>query len=197
MEIVGELIGLDPDEARLDAGHGAIEFLCAHIAELIREVALQVREVALPEGEAANDMVLPQARLGFMGAEAGASDRIESDEIRREGRAGIGGVDALLVEPMPDLVGRAEHGGRKIVPVVAGGDAHVVAGERHLERMHRRVEAPALEVVSELLGERQAEGALPLLRKVPEQEIGARPRPGPRGIEDRQQPVPQIPRTAP
>ena len=116
-------------------------------------------------------MVFPQARLGFVCAEAGAADRVETDEIGGERRAGIGRIDALLVEPMPGLVRRAEDGSRKVVPVVARGDPHVIARKRHLERMHRGIETPALEIISELLGEAQAKGALPLLGIVAEQEV--------------------------
>ena len=184
VEIVGELVRLDADEARLHAGDGAVELVGGHIPERVGKGLLERREMHRPEGRAAGDVVLEQAGLGFVRAEARAAHRVEPDEIGGQRGAGIGRVDALFVETVAGLVRRAEDGGRQVAPIVAGGDAHVVAGERHLEGMHRGVEPAPREVVAQGPCDREAEGALLRLGAVADKEVGARRGPGAGLVED-------------
>jgi carbonic anhydrase len=93
------------------------------------------------------------------------------DNIIVCGHTGCGGVHALLVQGVPGFVGGAEHRGRQVVPTVAGGDAHVLAGERDLKRMHSGVQSAALQVVAQLLGQGQAEAALLGLWKIAKQKV--------------------------
>ncbi len=60
MEIIGQLIRLDPDEAGTAAVDGAVEFLCRHVAELLGIKRLSGGEVDVPEGPGAADMVFPE-----------------------------------------------------------------------------------------------------------------------------------------
>ena len=76
--------------------------------------------MALPEGQAAADQVLPQARLGFVDAEGGSMAK------RRPGQFGR---DTLLVKPVAGLVERTEEGRRQKIWRNARCDAHVVGAE--------------------------------------------------------------------
>jgi hypothetical protein len=98
----------------------------------------------------------------------------------------------LLVQRVAGLVRGAEQRCRQVVAVVAGRDAHVLAREGHLERVHRAVEPPALEVVAQTLGQLPTEGALPLFGKVAEQEVAPGRRPGAGLFQDRQDAGPQF-----
>ena len=66
MQVVGGLIGFDPDQRGLDAVDGAVEIQQSDMAELIGEVGLQARVKEFPEGQRAPDQVFPHARLAFM-----------------------------------------------------------------------------------------------------------------------------------
>src|SRR5690606_31496058 len=104
VEVIGQLVSLDADEARADAVDGAPEFVDGNVSQLLWEVALGDVEIVFPEGLGAADMVFPQARLRFMGAEADATDGIETDKIGGEWCADIGRVGALLVERVASLM---------------------------------------------------------------------------------------------
>ena len=108
-----------------------------------------------------------------MRAIARAADRVQVEQIGGQRRAGERRIDALLVERVAGLVQRAEDRGRHEAAVVAGGDAHIVPGERNLEGVRRAVEPAAVQVVAELAGDLQGERALRILRVVAIQEVGA------------------------
>ena len=106
----------------------------------------------VPELAGAADAVLPEPRLRFVRSEARAADGVEIDDVRGEGGARQGGIDALLVHAVPGLVPDGEETARQPVLLEAPGDADIVPGERDLEGMDRVVEAPAGKVVAHLLG---------------------------------------------
>ena len=55
---------------------------------------------------------------------------------------------------MAGLVDRGEQGGAEEILVHPGGDAHVAEGELGRERVVRLVQAAALEIVTDLPGQR-------------------------------------------
>jgi hypothetical protein len=63
VEVVGRLVGLDPDQGGLNLVHGAVERLEVDIPEALREVLLQLRVEEPPERQAAADEVLPHSTL--------------------------------------------------------------------------------------------------------------------------------------
>jgi hypothetical protein len=104
-------------------------------------------------------------------AKAGATHRVQADQVGGKDAAGVGRVDALFVQGMAGFMRGAEHRGRQVVTPVAGRDAHILAREGHLKRMHRGVEAPALQVIAQVAGQGQAKAALIGFRKLTEQEV--------------------------
>ena len=113
----------------------------------------QVRRDPGAEREAAPDQVLPQPALGLVHAEGDRAAERAAGEARR---------DLRLVEPVAELVQRAEVRAREVVQVVAGGDAHVAAAERLGERVRRHVEAPAVGVEADALEHHHARAPLGL-----------------------------------
>ena len=84
MHPVGHLVGLDPDQRRLDvvdAGHEAVEL---DSAELFRIRLLHACVEETPELRAAPDEVLPQPALRLVNAERARTARREPFEFPRE-----------------------------------------------------------------------------------------------------------------
>src|SRR4051794_25558764 len=100
---------------------------------------------------AAADQVLPHAALRLMHAQRRAPAKRRSLKRR---------TDALLVEAVPALVHRAEHGWIDIVCVVARGDADIGCSQAARERVHGRVEPPAFVIKTEMFDRPLAELAL-------------------------------------
>ena len=71
VQVVGDLVGLDADQRRLDEVGGAHELLERDVAELLGERLPDLGEVPLPERARAADHVLPEARLRLVQAERG------------------------------------------------------------------------------------------------------------------------------
>ena len=68
-QVVGDLVGLDADQRRLDQIGRAHELIDGDVAELRRERRLELAQVTLPERARATDHVLPEARLRFVQSE--------------------------------------------------------------------------------------------------------------------------------
>ena len=63
VEIIRQLIGLGPDQARADAVDGAMKGLLVNACELLREMIAERAVVQRPEGTAAATMVFLQPGL--------------------------------------------------------------------------------------------------------------------------------------
>ena len=77
VQVVGDLVGLDADQRRLDQVGGAHERVERDVLQLLGERGLDLGQVALPERARAADHVLPEARLRLVEAErrGGAAER--------------------------------------------------------------------------------------------------------------------------
>ena len=94
-----------------------------------------------PESPGAGDQVLPQTRLGFVDAHRDATG---------EGRAGVGGLNTLLVESVTGLVPSGEEPDGEQPRVEAGRDPYVTwTAEVDAERVDRPVLAAPAPVVAE------------------------------------------------
>ncbi len=93
--------------------------------------------------------------LRFVDAERG---------VGADGRAEVGGVEALGVEPVAGLVHRAGERVGEIFEVVAGGEPAIARAHLGAERMHRGVDAAGLEVEANGLGDLLVQRALELDR---------------------------------
>lgn len=94
-----------------------------------------------PESPGAGDQVLPEARLGLVDPHRDATG---------EGRAGVGGVNTLLVESVTGLVAGGEEPDVEQPRVEAGCDPYVARStEVDAERMDRPVLAAPASVVAE------------------------------------------------
>src|SRR3954451_6894003 len=71
VEVVRRLVGLDPDQAQLDAVDAAVELVGVHRLERLAEMGTQQRQRPLAERPRAADEVLPQPALGLVHAEPG------------------------------------------------------------------------------------------------------------------------------
>src|SRR5215211_6474474 len=132
VEVVRRLVGLDPDERRLDGVHLAIPPIGVVAGERVGEVLLEAREEVAPEGERTPDEVLPHAALRLVHPERRAA---------REQRALERLVDLMLVQPVAGLVHRREEA-VEVVLEVARRDPDVVDRAPRGERVHRRIEPP-------------------------------------------------------
>ena len=117
MEAVGQLIGLDADEAGLGFVDRAVELLRADAAQLPGEERLHLGIDRLHKGPRPADEVLVEPGLALVDAHGDAA---------RE--AGILQIvpDAQLIQGVAALMEDGVHGGRHVVLVVVGGDADVL-----------------------------------------------------------------------
>ena len=155
VEVVGRLVGLDPDQRGLDPVDGAVPVLELDIAERLRERALQLRVEVPPEREAAADHVLPHAALRLVQAERCAVRERSAFELA---------CDAVLVEAVPALVHRPEEP-VEVVFEVARRQADVGDRDRGRERVDSGVETPFRRVEAEALDHLHLELLLPLDRE--------------------------------
>ena len=116
MQVVGRLVGLDPDQRRLDGVDLAVPLLGVVAGERVGEELLQPREEVAPERQRAADEVLPHPALRLVQAERDAA---------RERRALERRVDLVLVEAVAELVHRREEA-VEVVVEVARRDADVL-----------------------------------------------------------------------
>ena len=151
MEVVGDLVGFDPDERGRDHVDGLVPVLQGDLAKG-REGPLHLGHVMDPEGPAAADHVLPYPRLRFMDAQGGA---------RAHGCMVVLLERSLLVEPVPGLVDAGKEPGPEVVGVVPGRYPDVL-GLAHGERMHGHVEPAGVEAVAQVLDDLGEEGPLGL-----------------------------------
>ena len=142
---------------RLDLVDRAVVRLEVDVSELGRERGLELRIEEAPGREAAADEVLPHAALRLVEAHR---------RHGRERRALVGRVDARLVEPVAELVDRCEEADREVGLVVARRQPDVLRARAHRERVHRRIEPPALVVEAHPLEHLERERALLLDREV-------------------------------
>ena len=97
VQVVGDLVRLDPDQRRRDPVHLAIDVLRRGAGHRGAEDVVHHGRVPPPERQAAADEVLPQARLRLVQAERrGLRDR----------RVLVLRVEPLVVEPVAGLVER-------------------------------------------------------------------------------------------
>ncbi len=85
VQVVGRLVGLDPDQRRFDLVDGAVEGGQIDVGQLFGIEALQAGVEALPERQAAADEVLPESRLRFVNGERRATQ--ERRAVQLGGRA--------------------------------------------------------------------------------------------------------------
>ena len=157
---VRDLVGVDPDERRLDAVDGAVEVLCGDLPEDVGESRLQLGVEPPPEGRRAPDDVLPQTALRLVQARGDAA--AERCPLERR-------VDAVLVEAVPALVHRGEER-VKVALRVTGGQPDVRGCEAGAERVHRAVEPEVLPRGAEALDHVAREALLLGLRERPAHE---------------------------
>ena len=142
VEVVGRLVGLHADQAAVHGVHAAVELVHRGAVEPAGQVRREPRQRPGAERAAAPDQVLPQAALRLVHAERHG---------RAERAAGEPAGDAGLVEPVAELVQRAEVGAAEVVQVVARGDAHVAGRDPLGERVRRDVEPPPVGVEPDAL----------------------------------------------
>ena len=134
MQVVGHFIGLDADEAGRDAVDGAGDLPGSESAQG-REVVARAGVPVFPEAEAAPDVVLPQARLGFVNAQRdGGTER----------RAVVLGAQSLIVESVAGFVQHAVERLGEAAFIIARGQAAVAGAEAAAEGMRGGVDAPGL-----------------------------------------------------
>ncbi len=155
MQVVGDLVRLDPDGRALDPVDRPVELLQLHAPERLGEGRPEPRVEESPERQAAPDQVLPEARLRLVQPHR---------RCRGQRRAVVLGGEALLVEPVAELVHRAEHRGRRVAGVDPRGEPHVGGVGSSGERMDAPVLPAGVQVEAEEL--QQLEGELPLLLRV-------------------------------
>ena len=151
VQVVGDLVGLDADQRRLDEVGRAHERVERDVAQLLGERVLDLGQVALPERARAADHVLPEARLRLVQAERGGGAAERALDLARQ---------ALLVEAVAGLVQHREEAGEEVVLALARRQAHVAGREAGGERVRRLVEPPGLEVEADRRRQAGADGAL-------------------------------------
>ena len=86
---------------------------------------------------------------------------------------------------MAGFVRSAKQRGIEEIAVVAGGDAHIIPRERHLERMHRAVKPPAAQVVAQGACQMVTKSALAFFGVVAKKEVAPRRRAGLGALQNR------------
>src|SRR5690349_14159545 len=100
--MIGDLVRRDAILAGSDDVHRAVHRPGVKPADRIRELLLQLRKCEFPECATAADMVFPETRLAFVHSHAG---RVAEERIT------VGGIEALIVEPVSPLVKGRENAG--------------------------------------------------------------------------------------
>ena len=169
VQVIGDLVGLDADQRRLDQVGGAHELIERDVVQLHGERLPDLVQMPLPERPRAADHVLPEARLRLVEA--------ERRDVAAE-RALDGARQALLVETVAGLVQDGEEAGEEVVLALARRQADVAGREACGERVRRLVQAPGLEVEPDRSGQAGADGTLGLrrVRAMHERVVGPRPR---------------------
>ena len=166
VQVVRRLVGLDPDQRRLDEVGLAVPLLDVVAGELGLQL-LEAREEVAPERQRAADEVLPHAALRLVHAERDpACERRPLERL----------VDLVLVEPVPELVHRPEEAA-EMLGEVARRDPDVADRRPRCERVHRRIEAPRVVGVAERAGDLELED---LLRRMSKLCVGSGSGRGPR-----------------
>ena len=155
VQVVRRLVGLNPDQGRLDPVDGPIPVGDLDAAERLRERALELRVEVPPERKAAADHVLPHAALRLVQAERGAMRERCAFELRS---------DAVLVQAVSALVHRPKEP-IEVVLEVARGQPDVAGCDRGRERMNCSIEAPFGGVEAEPVDHFQLELLLTLDRE--------------------------------
>ena len=139
VERVGDLVGIDPDQAALDPDRPAVEVVGGERRAVAPEGRGQERREIAEEGARAADLHLDQERLALVDRErARAADRLAAP--------GLG--QASVVERMAGLVQDRHQARGGIALVVAGGHADVV-GHAAAERMRALVQPAVVEIEAE------------------------------------------------
>ena len=158
MQVVGHLVGIDPNQGRLDRVDRQVEVRGGYRSELFRERLPEMRLEKAPERAAARDLVLPQPALRFVHRHAhGLAER----------RSLIFQSRALLVQAVAGLVNRTEQRIERMVLVEPRRHADVRAAAL-AEGMQRHVDPPAPVVEPQAFGHAPQEAALLLDRETAE-----------------------------
>jgi bifunctional enzyme CysN/CysC len=147
---VRQLVGLDADEAALDAGDDAMEPLSGPRRALAAERGAGERRQVAEELGGAAGLHLDEQRLALVEAHAPGL---------AHGLVALLAWQVLLVERVARLVEHAEQAAQEVLGVVPRGDAHVV-GDTTAERVLARVEPAVGKIEAELPHQRLGERAL-------------------------------------
>ena len=134
MQRVSCLVGVDPDEAALDAVHVAEQLIDGDALE--PENVARLGQCEFPELRSPRQLHFLEQALALMHRHAARLHRGPVREVMRQ---------VLLIKPMPRLVQHAHEGGEELVRPVARGHAHV-GGNPAAERVMRNVEPAMMEV---------------------------------------------------
>src|SRR5207249_4693289 len=113
VQVVGDLVGFDTDERGRDSVDCPSDLRGRQFFEFWK-VPANDRVPVLPKSRAAANMIFPEARLGFVDAEGSGA---------AQGGAVVFGGKPLLVKTVAGFVENAKEGLRKILLVVARGQA--------------------------------------------------------------------------
>ena len=150
MQVVGDLVRIDPDQGRVHLVDRAIESLLVDRPELAGEGLLQARVEEAPERAAPADEVLPRPALGLVQTER---------DTRAERRPCDRLVHAPLVDAVPELVHRREERAQVVRAEVRRQPDVPVSGAGH-ERMLGLVDPPFVVRVAEAAQHLEAERPL-------------------------------------
>ena len=154
---VRRLVGLDPDERRLDVVDRAVQRVGIDRTRSVEQLGQPGREDA-GERTAAADHVLPHSALRLVDPERLAvTERRAAQRVR----------NARLVETVTALVHRAVQAGRKVRLVPARRDPHIAGPDPGGERMHGVVHPPPRPVKAHQVQHVRDEPPLTLDRKAP------------------------------
>jgi hypothetical protein len=70
MKMIGEFIGLCPDQGRLHPVDAFVKLFQADIVQLFGKITLQQRVIRFPEWQSTANAIFPKPALAFMNAEA-------------------------------------------------------------------------------------------------------------------------------
>ena len=155
MQVVGDLVGQDPDQAGLHMVDGGQELVERDIMKGLVKHPPGHREPVHPERPASPHRVFPEPRLRLVHAQG---DRLAHRRAKMLCR------QPLFVERVADLMENAEECITELTLVVAGRDPGVTGPDPGAEWVSRHVQPAPLKVETQRCGDRLSKDPLSIER---------------------------------
>lgn len=165
VEVVRRFVGFDANEGAFDIVEGEDPVVERDVVDDAGKHLLRAVEEVFPERAAATDLVFPEAGLRFVNTErAGLA----------EGRAEVGGVEALFVDAVAGFVEDAEKALVEFAEGVTRGQSTIAGAHAAAEGMRRDIEPTGGEIEADGGGGALAEEMLAVEDEFARQQILSR-----------------------